>query len=77
MCVCVRACELSSVRLFATSGTVAHLAPQSMVFYKQEYWRELLFLSPGDIPNPRIEPAFLVSPASGRQILYYCTSWEA
>ena len=51
------------VQLIATPQTVAIQAPLSMGFSKQEYWSELLFLSPGDIPNPRIEPAFLASPA--------------
>ena len=42
--------------LFATSWTVAHQAPMSMGFYRQESWRELSFLSPGDLPDPRIQP---------------------
>ena len=37
--------------------TVAHQAPLSMGFPRQEYWSGLLFSSPGDLPNPRIEPA--------------------
>ena len=47
---------LSRVRLFATPWTVAHQAPLSMGFSRQEYWSWLLFLSPGDLPNPGIEP---------------------
>ena len=27
-----------------------------MEFFRQEYWSGLLFLSPGDLPDPRIEP---------------------
>ena len=41
--------------------TVAHQAPQSMGFSRQEYWSRLLFLSPGNLPDPGIElrsPAF-------------------
>ena len=35
---------------------VAHQAPLSMGFSRQEYWSGLPFLSPGDLPDPRIEP---------------------
>ena len=47
---------LSRVRLFATPWTVAHQAPQSVGFSRQEYWNRLPFPSPGDLPNPGIEP---------------------
>ena len=36
--------------------TVAHQAPPSMEFSRQEYWSGLPFPSPGDPPNPGIEP---------------------
>ena len=48
--------SLSRVRLFATQWTVAHQAPLSMGFSRQEYWIGLPFPSPGDLPNPGIEP---------------------
>ena len=47
---------LSRVRLFATPWTVAHQAPLSVGFSRQEYWSGLPFPSPGDLPNPGIEP---------------------
>ena len=47
---------LSRVRLFATPWTVAHQAPQSMGFSRQEYWNGLPFPSSGDLPDPGIEP---------------------
>ena len=47
---------LSHVRLFATPRTVAHQAPQSMEFSRQDYWSGLPFPSPGDLPNPGIKP---------------------
>ena len=47
---------LSHVRLFATPWTVAYQAPLSMGFSSQEYWNGLPFSSPGDLPNPGIEP---------------------
>ena len=43
--------------------TVAHQAPLSMGFSRQEYWSGLSFSSPGDLPNPGIKPASSMSPA--------------
>ena len=43
--------------------TVAHQTPLSMELFRQEYWSGLPFPSPGDLPNPGIKPASLVSPA--------------
>ena len=48
--------SLSHVRLFATPWTVAYQASLSMGFSRQEYWSGLPFPSPGDLPNPGIEP---------------------
>ena len=48
--------SLSCVRLFVTPWTVAHQAPPFMEFSKQEYWSGFPFPSPGDLPNPGIEP---------------------
>ena len=48
--------SLSRVRLFAAPWTVAHQAPPSMGFSRREYWSGLPFPSPGDLPNPGIEP---------------------
>ena len=47
---------LSRVRLLATSWITAYQAPPSMEFSRQEYWSGLPFPSPGDLPNPGIEP---------------------
>ena len=43
----------------ASPRTVAHQAPLSMGFSRQEYWSRLAFPSPGDLPNPGIEPGSL------------------
>ena len=48
--------SLSRVGLFATPWTVTYQAPRSMGFSRQEYWSGLPFPSPGDLPNPGIEP---------------------
>ena len=47
---------LSRVRLFATPWTVDYQSSLSMEFSRQEYWSGLPFPSPGDLPNPGIEP---------------------
>ena len=43
---------------FATPWTVAYQAPPSMEFSRQEYWSGLPFPSPGDLPDPGLEPGF-------------------
>ena len=48
--------SLSRVRLFATPWTVAHQTLPSMGFSRQESWNGLPFPSPGDLPDPGIEP---------------------
>ena len=48
--------RFSRVQLFATPWTVAHQAPLSIGFSRQEYWSGLPFPSPGNLPNPGIEP---------------------
>ena len=48
--------SLSHARFFGTPWTIAHQAPPSMEFSRQEYWSGLPFPSPGDLPNPEIEP---------------------
>ena len=47
---------LSRVRLFATPWTVDYQASLSMEFSRQEYWSGLPFPSPGDLPDPGLEP---------------------
>ena len=55
VCVCVCVC-VSYLCLFVTPWTVAHQAPLSMEFSRQEYWGGLPFPSPGHLPYPGIEP---------------------
>ena len=50
--------SLSRVQLFVTLWTVAYQAPLSMGFSRQEYWSGSPFPSPGDLPDPEIEPGF-------------------
>ena len=52
----VKVKSLSRVRFFATPWTVAYQVPLSMGFSRQRYWSGLPFPSPGDLPDPGIEP---------------------
>ena len=52
----VKVKSLSRVRLFATPWTVANQTPPSMGFSRQEYCSGLPFPSPGNLPDPGIEP---------------------
>ena len=48
--------SLGRVGLFATPWTVAYQVPPSVGFSRQECWSGLPFPSPGDLPDPGIEP---------------------
>ena len=72
VCVCARACMLSCVLFFASPWTVAFEAPLSTWLPRQEYWSDLPFLSPGDLPRD----SACIS-CTGRQILYYGATREA
>ena len=48
-----------SLQLCVTPWTVTHQALLSMGFSRQDYWSELTFPSPGDHPDPGIEPGSL------------------
>ena len=61
---------LSCVQLFATPWTVARQAPLSMRFSRQEYWSGLPFPSPGDVPDPGIEPRSPALQADSLQLSY-------
>ena len=53
---CVHAQWLSCVQIFATPWTIVCQVLQSMGFSRQEYWRGLPFPTPGDLPDPGMEP---------------------
>ena len=55
--------HFSPAQLFATLWTAAHQAPLSVGLSREEYWSGLPFPHPGNLPDPGIEPASLVSPA--------------
>ena len=60
-----------------TPWTVGPQAPLSMEFSRQEYWSGLPFLTPRDLPDPRIELASLACPALAGRFLTTSTTWEA
>ena len=54
MCLVTQSCPT----LFVTPWTIAHQAPLSMGFSRQEYWSGLPCPPPGDLPNPGIKPRY-------------------
>ena len=51
--------------------------PLSMGFPRQEHWSGLPFPSPGDLPNPGLEPTFLTSPSLAGEFFPASATWEA
>ena len=77
--LCMRACSLSHfshTQLFVTPQTVVHQAPLSVEFSRQEYWSGLSCPRPGELPNPRIEPTSLMSPALASKFLNTGATWK-
>ena len=75
-CVCVHSCLVMSDSLWPHE-IVAHQAPLSMEFSTQEYWDGLPFPSPGDLPEPGIEPESPVTPALVGGFFTTWATWEA
>ena len=73
MHACVLRC-FSRVQLFVTLWTVAHQAPLSMGFSRQEYWSELPCLAPGDFLDPGTELS-LLSPALAGGFFNTSATW--
>ena len=71
----VKVKSLIRVRLFATPWTVAHQAPPSMEFSRQEYWSGLPFPSLGDHPNLGIERRSLIKAMVYPVVMYGYESW--
>ena len=76
VCVC-KLSGISHVWLFPTLWTVAHQAPLSKGFSRQEYGGGLPCPPPGDLPDPGIEPASLMSPALAGRFFTTIATWEA
>ena len=69
--------KLFSVQLFVTLWTVAHQAPVSLEFSRQEYRSGLPCPPPGDLPDPGIEHTSLKSPALADGFFTTSATWEA
>ena len=69
--------HFSRVWLFVILWTVAHQAPLSMEFSRQEYWSGLPFPPPGDLPDQEIKPVSLTSPALAEGFFTTSATWEA
>ena len=61
VCVCVLV--IQSCPTLCDPWTIAGQAPLSLEISRQEYWSELPYPPPGDLPHPGIEPESLISPA--------------
>ena len=61
----------------ATIWTVAHQAPLSTRFSSQEYWSGLLCPPPGNIPNPGVKSASLMSPLLAGWFFTTSATWDA
>ena len=73
--VVVFSCQVTS-NSYVTLWIIAHQPPLSMGFPRQEYWSGLSFTSPGDIPDPGIEPAFLASLALAGRFFTTGATWK-
>ena len=69
--------HFSRVPLCETLWTLAHQAPLSVGFSREEYWSGLPGPPPGDPPDPGIELVSLVSPALAGTVFTTCATWEA
>ena len=69
--------HFNCVWLFTILWTVAHQAPLFIRFSRQEYWSELPFIPPGDLPNPGREPESLRCPVLEHRFFTTNATWEA
>ena len=74
-CMCAPS-HCSRMQLFATLWIVAHQAPLSTGFFRQEYWSGLPCPPPGNLSNSGIEPASLTSPALAGRFFITKATWE-
>ena len=74
MCVCYVPSVMSD---FVALRTVAHQAPLSLGFSRQEYWSRLPCPAPGGLPDPGTESMSLISPALAAGFFTSSTTWKA
>ena len=69
--------HFSHIWLFVTPWTIAHQAPLSMGFSRQEYWSGLPCPPLGDLSDPGIKPTSLMSPVLTVGFFTTSSTWEA
>ena len=74
---CAHAKSLQSCPTLCDPVDCSSQAPLSMGFSRQEHWSGLPCPSPGDLPDPGIEPESLRSPASAGRVFTTSATWEA
>ena len=70
-------CVLSHFSCAQLCDLTGYQAPLSMGFSRQEYRSRLPFPSPGDLPDPGVEPTSLMSPAPAGGFFTTSAAWEA
>ena len=70
-------CSVTQVLLFVTPWIVACQVPLSTGLFQQVYLSGLPFPTPGDLPNPWIEPMSPMSPALAGRFFTTSAIWEA
>ena len=74
---CAVPSHFSHVQLFKPPQAVAHQAPPCTGFSRQEYWSGLPYSPPGDLPDPGIKTASLISAALAGVFFSTSATWEA
>ena len=69
--------HFSRVQLFVTLWNIAHQAPLSMGFSRQQHWSGLPCPPPGDLPDPGVKSMSLVSPALAGRFFTTSATWKA
>ena len=64
------------IQLSVTIWRVAHPAPLSMGFSRQEYCSGLSCPPPGDLPDPEVKPTSLIPPALASRFFTTSTTWK-
>ena len=75
--LCVHAKLLQSCPTLCNLRTIAYQAPLSVGFSRHEYWSEFPCPPPGNLPDPGIEPLFLMSPTLAGKFFITNATWEA
>ena len=70
-------CIIKHANIKNISNVFCAQSPLPMEFSRQEYQSEVPFPTPGDLPDPGIEPQSLVSPGLAGRFFTTSATWEA